>query len=176
MNKSLQDTQLDAGQDADEQRTEPYIKYDEGAAQPATPSSAKNITRASGSARRQDSAVRILCIEDEHFISELYARALTRAGYDVKLVLDGLEGLKEAATDQYDIILLDIMLPNITGVEVLRRLKAQVPDLHAKLIITTNLEQREETREDIEKMADGYLIKAEITPKQLVQFLQSLDV
>jgi DNA-binding response OmpR family regulator len=119
---------------------------------------------------------RILCIEDEHFISELYARALSRAGYDVKVVLDGLEGLEAAKTNAYDIILLDIMLPNMTGVEVLRRLRAEVPNLRAKVIITTNLEQREETRQVIESQADGYLIKAEITPKQLVEFLKTLAV
>ena len=123
-----------------------------------------------------DKPIKILCIEDEHFITELYTRALTKAGYDVKVIFDGAKGLEEAKTDQYDIILLDIMLPNMTGVEVLKRLREEAPELHAKLIITTNLEQREETREVIEKQADGYLIKAEITPKQLVEFLQNLDI
>ncbi len=120
--------------------------------------------------------IKILCIEDEHFITELYSRALTKAGYDVKVIFDGNEGLKEAETDAYDIILLDIMIPNMTGVEVLRRLRESTPNLHAKVIITTNLEQREDTRELIEKQADGYLIKAEITPRQLVEFLKTLDV
>ncbi len=117
----------------------------------------------------------ILCIEDEHFISELYERALTKAGHSVKVIFDGIEGLKEASTNKYDIILLDIMVPGILGVEVLRQLRAQVPDLKAKVIITTNLEQSEETRKEIEQQADGYLIKAEITPKQLVTFLEQLS-
>lgn len=120
--------------------------------------------------------IKVLCIEDEHFITELYSRALTKAGYDVKVIFDGIEGLEAAKSDQYDIILLDIMIPNMTGVEVLRRLRDEAPDLHSKVIITTNLEQREETREIIEKQADGYLIKAEITPKQLVEFLKNLAV
>lgn len=120
-------------------------------------------------------AIKILCIEDEHFITELYVRALTKAGYEVKVIFDGEEGLTEAMTDIYDIILLDIMLPNMTGVEVLNRLREQKPDLHAKIIITTNLEQREETRKVIEKQADGYLIKAEITPRQLVEFVQNIN-
>lgn len=122
------------------------------------------------------SAKRILCIEDEHFISELYTRALTKAGYDVKVVIDGPQGLKEAQTDTYDLILLDIMVPNMTGTEILHRLrdKAITPHLRAKIIITTNLEQGEEGRAAIERLADGYLIKAEITPRQLVEFLQQL--
>lgn len=119
---------------------------------------------------------KILCVEDEHFIGELYNRALTRAGYDVTIVVDGLEGLKEAQTDKYDIILLDLMIPNLTGIEILRSLRdpAQTPKLHSKIIITTNLEQREEIRADIERQADGYLVKAEVTPRELVEFLGTI--
>jgi CheY-like chemotaxis protein len=121
---------------------------------------------------------KILCIEDEHFISELYVRALTKAGYDVTVAIDGEEALKQAQTDAYDLILLDIMIPTITGVEILKRLRdpEQTPKLHSKIIITTNLEQGIEGREDIEKQADGYIIKAEITPGQLTEFVQQLDI
>lgn len=116
---------------------------------------------------------KILCIEDEHFISELYVRALTKAGYDVKVIVNGDEGLAEAQTDAYDLILLDIMVPNLIGTEILHRLRdpALTPQLKAKIIITTNLEQGEEGRAAIEQLADGYIIKAEITPRQLVEFL-----
>lgn len=119
---------------------------------------------------------KVLCVEDEHFISELYARALTKAGYDVTFVVDGQEGLAQAKTNQYDIILLDIMIPTLTGIEVLKRLrdKNETPALKSKIIITTNLEQGDEGRAAIESQADGYIVKAEITPKQLVAFLQQL--
>jgi DNA-binding response OmpR family regulator len=121
---------------------------------------------------------KVLCIEDEHFISELYARALTKAGYQVDVQLDGQKGMAAAQTDQYDIILLDLMIPNITGIEVLRTLRdpRKTPKMHAKIIITTNLEQRDDVRDDIEAQADGYLVKAEITPRELVEFLDRLSV
>jgi CheY-like chemotaxis protein len=120
---------------------------------------------------------KILCIEDEHFISELYERALTKSGYDVTVELDGAKGLAAAQTDQYDIILLDLMIPSMTGIEVLQALRDQgkTPKLHAKIIVTTNLEQREEIRDAIEKQADGYLIKAEITPYELVDFVGRIN-
>lgn len=117
----------------------------------------------------------ILCIEDEHFISELYERALTKAGYKVRTVVDGQEGLEQARTNQYDIILLDIMVPTITGIDLLRQIKMMNPPLKAKIIITTNLEQKENERKAIEKQADGYIIKANVTPKQLAEFLRSLE-
>ncbi len=120
---------------------------------------------------------KVLCIEDEHFISELYARALTKAGYNVDVQLDGQKGLAAAQTDRYDIILLDLMIPNITGIEVLRTLRdpKQTPRMHAKIIITTNLEQRDDVKADIEAQADGYLVKAEITPHELVDFLSRIN-
>jgi len=120
---------------------------------------------------------RVLCIEDEHFISELYVRALTRRGYEVDVELDGQKGLNRALTDQYDIILLDLMVPTIDGIEILRKLRdpAQSPRLKAKIIIITNLEQRENVRADIEKQADGYLVKADITPHELADMLDKLN-
>lgn len=118
--------------------------------------------------------IKVLCIEDEHFISELYARALRRAGYDVTTLLSGEDGLSAAKRNEYDIIMLDLMIPGITGFEVLRRLRAESPDLKSKILITTNLDQEDESREEIEKMADGYLIKAEFTPRQLVEIINDV--
>ena len=117
---------------------------------------------------------KILCIEDEHFISELYARALRQAGYDVTTMLSGDDGLRAAMSDEYDIILLDLMIPGITGFEVLRRLRKDAPNLKSKIIITTNLDQDDDDREEIENKADGYLIKAEFTPRQLVQIINDI--
>ena len=121
-------------------------------------------------------ARKVLIIEDEHFISELYVRALSRAGYEVTVEVDGQKGLELAKTNTYDIILLDLMIPTITGIEVLRHLRnpSETPKLKAKIIITTNLEQRDDIRADIEKQADGYIVKAEITPHELVEFIETI--
>lgn len=119
---------------------------------------------------------KVLCIEDEHFIAELYARALVKAGFEVVIKGDGVQALAEAQTDQYDIILLDLMVPNLTGIEILQALKdpTKTTPIKAKIIITTNLEQREDVRAAIEKQADGYLVKAELTPRELASFVDSI--
>lgn len=124
------------------------------------------------------SGKRVLCIEDEHFIGELYTRALTKAGYNVTVVYDGIKGLEAAKTDQYDIILLDIMVPSMKGTDVLQHLRnpKETPHLHSKIIITTNLDQGEALRAQVEKQADGYIIKADITPKELAAYLQNIKV
>lgn len=122
--------------------------------------------------------IRVLVIEDEQFISDLYVRALEKAGYEVQVIVDGNQALAEAQTDAYDIILLDIMIPNLTGTEILRRLRdpAQTPKLHAKIIVTTNLELAGQGKEEIDSLVDGYIIKAEVTPKELATFLSELNL
>jgi DNA-binding response OmpR family regulator len=120
---------------------------------------------------------KVLCIEDEYFIGELYERALKKAGYDTVVVLNGSDGLQLAQTNQYDIILLDLMVPGMTGIEVLRTLRdsSKTPDFKGKVIVTTNLDQDEQTKAEVERQADGYLIKAAITPKELVAYLDKLQ-
>jgi len=118
----------------------------------------------------------ILIVEDERFITELYTRALDKAGYTVTSIIDGEKALKEAVNHSYDVILLDIMLPTMNGIDLLYKMKNKhvQPPMTSKIIITTNLEQTEEARAKIEHMADGYLIKAEITPKELVKFVDQV--
>jgi DNA-binding response OmpR family regulator len=121
-------------------------------------------------------ATHILCIEDEFFISELYARALNKAGYETTVSMNGDDGLQLAKTNTYDIILLDLMIPGKYGVDILRELRdtARTPHLKSKIIITTNLDVDEATRAELEKLADGYIVKADITPKELVGMLQTI--
>lgn len=118
----------------------------------------------------------ILCIEDEQFIGELYKRALEKAGYKVTVVADGVKGLEAAKTNAYDIILLDIMVPGILGIEILNDLRRDVPTLKAKIIITTNLEQDAAAKQAMEQQADGYLIKADVTPRQMVEFVGQIKL
>jgi DNA-binding response OmpR family regulator len=119
---------------------------------------------------------RVLCIEDERFISDLYARALTNAGYDVMIVDDGELGLHHAVNGNFDVILLDIMLPTMNGVDILYKMKDKnvQPPMQSKIIITTNLDQKEDVRKKVEEMADGYIIKAEVTPRELVSYIQQV--
>lgn len=123
-------------------------------------------------------AKKVLCIEDEFFISELYERALKKAGYSVTTALNGSDGLEIAQAGNYDVVLLDLMVPGMDGMQILRELRdpQKSPGFKSKIIITTNLEQDDESRAEVEAQADGYLIKAAITPKELVTFLDRLDI
>lgn len=118
----------------------------------------------------------ILCIEDDLFIGEMYARSLRQAGYEVDLIPNGEEGLQAALNKQYDLILLDILLPEKFGTEILKQLRGDqdlVP--HSRILILTNFSQDEESRVAMQSKADGYLIKADITPRKLIDIIGQLQ-
>jgi len=119
----------------------------------------------------------ILIVEDDRFIGEMYVRSLKKSGYDVDWMVDGNDGLIAARNKPYDLILLDVMLPERRGNEILDALRGDTEDLipHSKVIVLTNFEQDDESRMAMEKKADGYLIKAEITPSKLLSVIAQLD-
>ncbi|HTK39624.1 MAG TPA: response regulator [Patescibacteria group bacterium] len=119
----------------------------------------------------------ILVIEDDRFIGEMYVRSLQRAGYDVDWMVDGSDGAVAARNKPYDLIMLDIMLPEKRGSEILAELRGDNKDLipHTRVIVLTNFEQDDESRLAMEHNVDAYLIKAEITPRKLLETIQELD-
>lgn len=118
----------------------------------------------------------ILIVEDDRFIGEMYVRSLKKAGYEVDWMIDGNDGLIAARNKQYDLFLLDVMLPERRGTEILEALRG-TEDLipHSKVIVLTNFEQDDESRSAMEARADAYLIKAEITPNKLLSVIEQLN-
>lgn len=117
----------------------------------------------------------ILIIEDDRFIGEMYVRSLKKEGYDVDWMVDGNDGLVAARNKDYDVILLDVMLPERRGTEILEALRGK-EDLipNSRVIVLTNFEQDDESRIAMERGVDAYLIKAEITPKKLLAIIEQL--
>ena len=118
----------------------------------------------------------ILFIEDDHFISEMYCRSLRQAGYTVDEAATGPKGIAAAREGKYDLILLDIFIPEKTGIEVLHELREDdgsgLPE--TKIVIMTNYSQDNQSRQALSSQADGYFIKAEVTPRKLVQLVEKL--
>lgn len=113
-------------------------------------------------------AKKILLVEDEDFIRELYSRQLTKAGFSVKSAVDGQSGLNTLKSEQFDLLLLDIMLPGMNGLQLLREFKTQYPNAPMITILLTNLGQEAVIKEGFELGAQAYLIKASYTPDQVV--------
>ena len=114
-------------------------------------------------------AQRILVVEDDQFLRELYNELLRDEGYDVDLAPDGEEGLAKILKGGYDLVLLDIMLPKIDGLEVLRRVKKQTTQTpNGSVVLLTNLGQDSIIKEGFNLGASGYLIKSAMNPDQVL--------
>src|SRR5580700_1124916 len=104
--------------------------------------------------------MKILLIEDSRFQRMANGRVLTKAGYDVVYAADGEEGLGAARENIPDLILLDMMLPKLSGLDVLRALKADVLVKHIPVIVLSGLGQANETKL-LKEGAAAFLVKSE---------------
>ena len=110
----------------------------------------------------------ILIVEDEGDLRELYAEVLEDGGFKVLQAGDGQEGLSKALSEKYDLLLLDIMLPRFDGLEILRMMKKKAHLSKVPVVLLTNLGHESIIKEGFALGADGYLIKSELTPDQVV--------
>lgn len=116
----------------------------------------------------------ILLIEDDEFLAELYATKLNLEGFEVTLALDGKKGLRLAKEKKPDLILLDIILPEIDGFQLLKIFKSDNKMKRTPIILLTNLSQKDEVQKGLELGADDYLIKAHFMPSEVVKKIKQL--
>lgn len=113
---------------------------------------------------------KILLVEDDTFVRDLYNTVLAKAGYKVTVAKDGEEAISIANRQSFDLILLDIMLPKLTGLEVLKEIKkAESKIKSVPVYLLTNLGEENIAKEAYRLGANGYLLKAKYLPKQLVE-------
>jgi|SRR3989344_3565602 len=112
---------------------------------------------------QQNPKKRILIIEDEQLIGELFRDYLSpEKTWNVELVGTGEEGLKKMRATKPDILLLDIILPGISGYEVLQQMKAERELAEIPVLILSNLGQKEEIAKGLSLGAEDFLVKANI--------------
>ncbi len=115
---------------------------------------------------------KILLVEDETELRDLYQLLLEDEGYLVDAKADGKQGLQALEQGGYDLVLLDIMLPFIDGLEILSQLqKSRLPSKQnvKSVILLTNLAQDQTIARALELGVRGYLIKSDYNPEQLLE-------
>ena len=113
------------------------------------------------------STATVLLVDDDRVVAEMYRLALTRAGHDVLVANDGLAGLQVASTAQPDCIFLDIRMPKMDGVEVLRSLAASDSTKDIPVVMLSNYDEPALVRETAKLGAKQYLVKAGTNPADL---------
>lgn len=117
---------------------------------------------------------KILIAEDDFFIRDIYSKVFSQGGYEIDVAADGDETLIKIKNQQFDLIILDIMMPKVSGLDVLRQLRAMTtPAKDTPVFILTNLGQQSTIQEAFKIGMDGYIIKSQMTPQQVVNEINS---
>jgi len=111
---------------------------------------------------------KILLVEDDPFLVDIYSTKLENAGFSVEVAPDGKTGLKKIREEEYDLVVLDIVLPQMDGWEVLREVKKDPQLQDVRIFVFSNLGQKEEVEKGLEMGAVKYFIKAHFTPQDIV--------
>ena len=117
---------------------------------------------------------KILLIEDDPFLIDIYTTKLKEKGFQVSVVVDGEEALLKVNEENPDLVLLDIVLPQLDGWEILRKIKSNPKFKDLKIIILSNLGQKEEVEKGLKLGATKYLIKAHYTASEVVEEIKKV--
>lgn len=115
---------------------------------------------------------KILMIEDDPFTRKIYRNKLTLAGFEVDEAINGEEGLNKVRAEKPDLILLDIILPRKSGLDVLIELKGNDKTKDIPVIILSVLGQVQDIKKGLTLGAEDYLVKSEITISGVVTKVQ----
>ncbi|MCL4366591.1 response regulator [Patescibacteria group bacterium] len=114
---------------------------------------------------------KVLVVDDDPDTRSIYQEVLSEAGYKVELAQDGQTGLAKILQGGYDFILLDIMMPKIDGLEILKKLKSSPPDssvYNGPIIVLSALNQQQVIETAMSLGAKGYILKSDLNPGQIV--------
>lgn len=111
----------------------------------------------------------ILLVEDDTFLVNMYKAKFENEGFNLLTAGDGEEGLKLALEEKIDLLILDLMLPKMSGIDMLAKFRKSEKGKNIPVIVLTNLTQEEESDELFKLGIKEYFVKANLTPGQLVE-------
>ena len=118
-------------------------------------------------------AKKILIVDDEQAVLDVYSKELGFHKYSVVVAKDANEGYEKAVSEVPDLILLDIMLPGASGLELLKQLKNNDKTKDIKVVMLTNLDASAVIDEGYELGAEAYFVKAEFVPSQIAEEIKA---
>lgn len=122
--------------------------------------------------KNQTHMPKILMIDDDPFIADMYVLKFRDEEFEVETARNGKDGLKKIAEFNPDVILLDIVMPDMDGFQVLEELKKK--GMKCKVILLTNLSQKEDIERGMGLGASDYIVKAHFTPSEVVEKVRKL--
>ncbi len=118
---------------------------------------------------------KILLVEDDPFIAEIYTKKLGNSGFETLNVTSGRAVLKELKEQNFDLVLLDLVLPEMSGTEVLREIRHNKEyDQNLKVVVFSNLSSPEDREQVIKLGANGFISKTEFSPSEVIAEIERL--
>ena len=117
---------------------------------------------------------KILIIEDDCYISKMYQLKLSLDGFDVQLADNGRIGVDKVREFKPDIILTDILMPEMDGFEVIKMVKGDPETKDIPILIMSNLGQEDHIQKGLELGAIGYIVKSQYTPSKVVENIKEI--
>jgi two-component system response regulator AdeR len=117
---------------------------------------------------------RVVVVEDDHDLQFLYRLKLEREGYDVAVAANGLEGLEIVERFRPHLVLLDLMMPVMSGSDMLAHMRAESWGSEPRVVILTNISKTEAPQALRFFNVDRYIVKAHHTPAQVVQIVHEI--
>ena len=118
--------------------------------------------------------IKILIVDDDVFLLDMYSLKFKEAGFQVEIAQNGEEAIKKIKEVGPKIILLDIVMPKMDGLETLRQIKKDKIAENTKIVILTNLGQKEDIEKSLRLGADDYIVKAHFTPTEVLNKVKAL--
>lgn len=122
---------------------------------------------------------RIIIVEDDPMISEIYQKKFSESGYEVETAESGEQALKLLKQKHFDAMLLDLIMPRMDGFEVIKSVRNgnYGDNKNIKIIIFSNLSQKEDQKKAMEVGADGFIVKSDFAPSELIkEFSHALNI
>lgn len=117
---------------------------------------------------------KILWVEDDDFLAGMIAKKLLTIGVDFDRASDGESALRSIDTKKPDIVMLDIMLPNMSGTEVLQRIKENPDTKNTPVVMLSNLSQSDDLEKAKELGATKFLVKASMTLDEIISEMENI--
>lgn len=118
--------------------------------------------------------MRILLVDDDAFLRDMYATKFTEGGHVVEAVDNGEDALVYLTENEVDVVLMDMVMPRVTGLELLEKIREAKLGGNPKCIFLSNQGEESDVQSATKAGADGYIVKASMVPSEVVQKVEAL--
>lgn len=117
---------------------------------------------------------KVLIVEDDQFLARMYKKKFEVAGFEVEVAMDGEDGLLKMRTLKPDIVLMDIMMPKLNGIDAIVQAKSDSQIKDIPVLVLTNLSNTDDAQSAVKSGAIGYMVKSDFTPSQVVEKVKGI--